>query len=246
MRHIKTRTVNSELKTLRTLFNCGIKWNLVRENPTKGVQMLKTHDAAQPRFLTKEECQVLLAHCDDTLRPIVVTLLNTGMRRGELLHLEWKDVDFERRVILIRKKPFWHPKTTERDIPMNATAYQLLLDLSGQRRKDSTFVFPAEDGTPYHRNRLRVLLIAACKKAGLPDVTKLHSLRHTFASHLVMSGVDLPTVQRLMGHADIETTMIYSHLASSHINAAVEKLNFTETEPSWARDGHRRPLVTAN
>ena len=64
------------------------------------------------------------------------------------------------------------------------------------------------------------------KESGFPDVTKLHSLRHTFASHLVMSGVDLPTVKKLMGHSDIETTMIYSHLADEHVDKAVEKLEF--------------------
>jgi len=245
-RPIKTRTVNSEVKTLRTIFNYGIKWNLVRENPTKGVQMLKTVDAAQPRFLTKEECQLLLDHCDETLRPIVLTFLNTGMRRGELLHLEWSDVDFERRVIRICNKAFWHPKTTERDIPMNETVHRTLLGLHAKRRKDTTFVFPAEDGKPYERNRLRAKLISVAKKCGLKDVTKLHALRHTFASWLVMSGVDLPTVQRLMGHADIATTMIYSHLAPNHLKQAVEKLSFTENEPAWARDGHSSSLVTFN
>ena len=64
------------------------------------------------------------------------------------------------------------------------------------------------------------------KKCSFPDVTKLHTLRHTFASHLVMKGVDLPTVMKLMGHADIQTTMIYSHLADEHVDKAVEKLDF--------------------
>ena len=65
-------------------------------------------------------------------------------------------------------------------------------------------------------------------RCGFPDVTKIHSLRHTFASHLVMKGVDLPTVQKLMGHADIQTTMIYAHLAPDHLVEAVDKLDFVE------------------
>jgi len=69
-------------------------------------------------------------------------------------------------------------------------------------------------------------LIRITKKCGFPDVTKIHSLRHTFASHLVMAGVDLPTVKRLMGHSDIKTTMIYSHLADEHVDRAVERLVF--------------------
>ncbi|MCK5127302.1 MAG: tyrosine-type recombinase/integrase [candidate division Zixibacteria bacterium] len=64
------------------------------------------------------------------------------------------------------------------------------------------------------------------EKAGIKNLTKLHTLRHTFASHLVMKGVDLPTVVKLMGHSDIQTTMIYAHLAPDHLADAVEKLSF--------------------
>ena len=64
------------------------------------------------------------------------------------------------------------------------------------------------------------------KKCGFPDVTKIHSLRHTFASHLVMNGVDLPTVKQLMGHSDIGTTMIYAHLDPDHLVTAIDKLKF--------------------
>ena len=64
------------------------------------------------------------------------------------------------------------------------------------------------------------------KKRCFHDVTKIHTLRHTFASHLVMKGVDLPTVQKLLGHSDIQTTMIYSHLAQDHLNDAINKLDF--------------------
>jgi site-specific recombinase XerD len=67
------------------------------------------------------------------------------------------------------------------------------------------------------RTKLREKLIQIAKKAGIDNLTKLHTLRHTFASHLVMSGVDLPTVKKLMGHSDIQTTMIYTHLAPDHL-----------------------------
>ena len=69
-------------------------------------------------------------------------------------------------------------------------------------------------------------MISLAKNCGFQDVTKIHTLRHTFASHLVMGGVDLPTVKKLLGHADIDTTMIYAHLADEHVDRAVESLSF--------------------
>lgn len=73
-------------------------------------------------------------------------------------------------------------------------------------------------------------LIKIAETAGIENLTKLHSLRHTFASHLVMKGIALPTVQKLMGHSDIKTTMIYAHLAPDHLADAVDKLDFSINE----------------
>ena len=67
----------------------------------------------------------------------------------------------------------------------------------------------------------------AAKAAGIESLTKVHTLRHTFASHLVMKGVDLPTVKKLMGHSDIQTTMVYAHLAPDHLAEAVDRLEFS-------------------
>ena len=147
------------------------------------------------------------------------------MRRGEVINLEWKDIDFERRVIKIQIKENWQPKTGERDIPINARLFKLLGQLHKKRRKGS-LVFYNSIGNKIHRNKLRTKLIQIAKKADISELTKLHTLRHTFASHLVMKGVDLASVQKLMGHADIKTTMIYSHLAPEHLKGAVDKLTF--------------------
>ncbi len=80
------------------------------------------------------------------------------------------------------------------------------------------------------KTKLREKLIQIAKKAGIEDLTRVHTLRHTFASHLVMGGVDFPTVMKLMGHSDIQTTMIYAHLAPDHLADAVNKLPFTSPQ----------------
>ena len=221
----KNKTINMESRTLRTIFNLAKDWGYTKENPTEGVRMLKITNHITPRFLSEDECKKLLDMCNAWEHPIFYTFLSTGMRKGELLNLEWPDIDFDRRKIRIRVKDGWSPKTSEREIPINDGLLKLLEKLKDDNKKSSV-VFHDGSGQQIENNRLRKRLISLTKKCGFPDVTKLHTLRHTFASHLVMKGVDLPTVKKLMGHADIQTTMIYSHLADEHVDKAVEKLDF--------------------
>lgn len=223
----RAQTINFELKVLTNLFNTAINWGYLKDNPTRKVKRLKVNDAKPVRFLTQTECKKLLAACPTDLYPIYFTFLNTGMWRSELEHLEWTDIDFKRRKIKIQGKDFWKPKSSEREIPMNNQLRDLLKTHKEKNQLElkSNFVFPHKDGGRI-KLKLRDKLIQIAAKAGINDLTKLHTLRHTFASHLVMKGVDLPTVMKLMGHSDIQTTMIYAHLAPDHLAGAVNKLNF--------------------
>lgn len=223
----KAHTVNFEVNTMKTMLNLAVKWDYLKANPASEVKRLKTTDSKLPRLLTKEECKRFLDHCPVELEPIFFTFLSTGMRRGELVTLTWDDVDFKRRKLLIRRKQDWNPKSGEREIPMNESVLTLFerLKKENDKGKQSHFVFPGRSGNKLKVD-LRVKLIKIAEDASIPNLTKVHSLRHAFASHLVMNGVDLPTVQKLMGHADIQTTMIYSHLAPDHLTEAVEKLQF--------------------
>ncbi len=225
----KARTINFELDTLRLIFNLAIKWSYLTDNPVKGVTRLKEDDSGTPRFLTKAECKRFLDACPKYLQPIYFTFLNTGMRKAELEYLTWADVDFDRKVIHVRAKESWNPKTGERQIPMNKELVKVLTDLkkSEGEVKSKDYVFEITHYSNSH-NMLRNELIKIAKAAEIENLTKVHTLRHTFASHLVMSGVDLPTVSKLMGHTDIETTMIYAHLAPEHLADAVSKLSFLE------------------
>ena len=209
------------------MFNLAIKWGYLKENPTNKVKPLKVNDSKPVRFLSDKEVSKFLNACSPNLYPIYFTFLNTGMRKAELENLEWDDVDMKRRKIKIRRKEFWQPKTGEREIPISDKLYKLLTELKASNDKSikSNFVFPDISGGII-RTKRRERLSRIAREADIEGLTKLHTLRHTFASQLVMSGVDLPTVMNLMGHSDIQTTMIYAHLAPDHLADAVNKLSF--------------------
>ena len=221
LKFIKPITVNYELRLLKAFFAQAVKNNYIKDNPVNNIERLKV-TSKQPRFFATEELREILAHCRKKDYPVFLTLANTGMRLGELINLEWTDVDFERRAITIKVKDFWEPKNSKpRAIPMTNKLVEVLKEL----KRDSRWVFTTRNGGQLNKNHLRERLVKVCMNIGI-EPANIHTFRHTFASHLIMKGVDLPTVQKLMGHSDIKTTMIYAHLAPEHLKNAVEKLDF--------------------
>jgi integrase len=219
----KSYTVNFDLMTLKSMLHMAVKWRRLETSPAAGIKKLKPEDSKPRRFLTEAECKRLLASSDPYYYPIFFTFLNTGMRRGELVNLEWPDVDFEHGIINIRRKPFWMPKTGEREIPMNDELRLVLRRLP----KRGNFVFTDERGYQLNPDTIRRALAETAEKGDISNLTELHSLRHTFASALNKQGVDLPSIQKLMGHRSIETTMIYTHQTTQQLRDAVARLKMT-------------------
>ncbi|MFH0910845.1 MAG: tyrosine-type recombinase/integrase [Planctomycetota bacterium] len=221
----KSNTINFELRTLRSIFNLAITWQYLTVNPTKGVKFFSAADAQKPRFLSTEEIQRLLENSLGEIHLVFQTFLLTGMRSAELVNLEWPDIDFKNHVIRIRNKEFWQPKRRhERDVPIHATLLPLIEEHKAKNHKRNNFVFCNGNDGQFSENALRRELQRTARGAGIPNLTKIHSLRHTFGSQLVLAGVDLPTVRDLMGHTDIETTMIYVHRTPGHLVDSVNRL----------------------
>ncbi|MDA2920992.1 tyrosine-type recombinase/integrase [Desulfobacterota bacterium AH_259_B03_O07] len=225
--HVKPRTVNIELRCLSHMLNKAVEWGYIGASPFKGIKLF-SYKKKPPRFLTKEESKRLMDYSTPWLKPMVIVMLNTGIREGERARLKFEDVDFKRKIILIHSsKGGGH-----RPIPMNENVRDTLKwlkdnyvtktnKITKRTEAQMEYVFCDEDGSPVLS--IRNALSNACRKAGIKGVSA-HTLRHTFASHLVMSGVDLRTVQRLMGHTSIATTMVYAHLTEDHLARSVEKL----------------------
>lgn len=216
----KPATSNRYLSTLKAMFTKAVEWEMADEEILKKVRKVKLlpMNNRRLRYLSKEECQALINACDKHLKPIVITALNTGMRRGEILSLRWdKNIDLKHGFILLDITK----NGERREIPINDTLRATFKGI--QRRLDIPYVFfDPITGNPYQE--VKRSFPSACRRAGIRDF-RFHDLRHTFASHLVMAGVDITTVSRLLGHKSLTMTLRYSHLAPSHMIKAVNMLD---------------------
>ncbi len=155
----------------------------------------------------------------DNLTPLVMVAMHTGLRFGELADLTWADVDLTRALLTVRTEVAKNWRT--RYVPLNTEAAGALTAWRPVKANPSAHVFPGKEG-----GRLEDIKTAWGKLLRSANVTnfRFHDLRHTFASRLVMAGVDLNTVRELLGHTDIKMTLRYAHLAPEHKAAAVAKL----------------------
>lgn len=225
---VQPATVNRELACLKHMYTKALEWGYARINPTKGIKLLK-EPPGRLRYLEPKEAELLISKCSLHLRPIVVMALNTGMRRNEILRLKWENVNIEyRKIQIINSK-----NNQLRVIPINNRLYQELNELYKQRH--GVYVFEGSNGMPY--KDIKTAFHSALRRAEIENF-HFHDLRHTFGSQLVMSGVDLRTVQQLLGHKDIKMTIRYSHLSPVHVQEAVNKLDST-----WTPYRHRSKNV---
>jgi len=215
------------------MFTKAVEWDMVEEETLKRVRKVKMlkENNQRLRYLSKDESQVLVNACDTHLKPIVVTALNSGMRKGEILTLKWHNIDLKHGFVLLDRTK----NGERREIPINGTLKESLESLySGTkerpRRVDIPYVFYDPKSEKPYQNVKRSFN-SACRRAGIKDF-RFHDLRHTFASQLVMAGADLTTVRELLGHKTLTMTLRYAHLAPSHKAKAVSLLDSQPAENS--------------
>ncbi len=228
-------TMTYAFNRLKAAFNRAKEWDFIDAHNLDSVRLPKV-DNTVVRYLKADEEQALLAQLkardqelrenkvhDRTIRqgrfidyfePLVLIAMNTGMRRGEMFTLKWENISFENRYLTITAENAKSKKT--RTIPLNDTAYHVLLDWR-QQTPDSDYVF-TQRGHPirYIQTPWEKVLTGA----GITNF-RFHDLRHHFASKLVMAGADLNIVRELLGHSDMKMTLRYAHLAPEHKAAAV-------------------------
>jgi integrase len=240
VKKLHPKTVNNQLTCLRRALVIANEWGLLPHVPV--IHWMKA-PAAEFDFLTTEESDRLLAAASQKApmgRPVaightqgfvmVAVALKAGLRRGELLALRWEDVDFGAQKINVRLNDSRGHLVTpkggrSREVPLSPI---LAAILQGHRHLRGAFVFCDHEGGRLTRDAIKHVVPGACARAGLRAV-QWHVLRHSFASQLVMAGVPLKVVQELLGHATIEMTMRYAHLAPSMHVDAVKRLDDAST-----------------
>lgn len=211
-------TCNRYLALLKRMFNIAIEEGYAEENPVKKIKFYSEGDTLKERVLTEEEEERLMEASSNHLKSILTVALNTGMRRGEILNLQWRQIDIRVRRVRVEKTK----SGKVRHIPMNDILFEELLKLRDRNTQGLYVFFNPETGKPYVD--MKKGFKAACRRAEIQGL-RFHDLRHTFASRLVQNGVDIETVRDLLGHHSISVTQRYVHSNDEMKRKAVELLN---------------------
>jgi integrase len=202
------------------------EWGWEIPNPAQGRRL--PEPKGRTRWLTRGEAAALIQAAESEpqaphLADFIRLALHTGMRRGELLGLEWRRVDLEESGLILLEGQ--HTKAGKRrSIPLNREARAALSQRAQFRAKhcpSSPWVFCRSSGARIQS--IKRSFASACRKARIEDF-HIHDLRHTCAAWLVTAGVPLPEVRDLLGHSTVQMTERYAHLAPENVRAAVARL----------------------
>lgn len=225
------KTFNSVIITLRRFFRLAVERGYILKNPVEGFRHKKVPQSL-PRFLTDEEYLKLenLA-ADEGIFPMVVMARYTGLRLSELLHLEWQDFDWGRKLVRVLNKPQYGHTVKNyqtRVVPVSEELRDKLLSYMSPEG----LCFPSPEGTPYNHEGPRRAIRKIIEKSGLREGRRMgwHEFRHTFASRLAQEGISLYKICKWLGHADFKTTQIYAHFAPVY-DQDIEKLTILEPVP---------------
>jgi len=233
---LKPASVNREYSLLKSMFNRAIEWGIFDgKNPTNSLKKLQENNE-RCRWLTEDEQETLLSHCQGLTYVVVLTALKTGMRWGEIIRLKWKQennsnyVDFDNDVIYIHGALSKTNKS--RYIPLSPLLKETLLSLPRYVGVSHIFWRPEQSR---ELRSIRSPFAKALEMAEIKDF-KFHDLRHTFASQLVRNKVDLYVVQKLLGHASPKMTQRYAHLKKDQLWEAIQSIDRRENRVTEQSD----------
>jgi integrase len=219
-------TINNELAVLKHMLRLAKKWGYLDTVPD--IEMPK-EPKGRDRYLSEDEVVRLLDACDRSDNPrlgaLVRIAINTGMRRGELLGLEWERVNLSTSTITLYDTKGGDPRA----VPINGAVYAVLIALEPEPARRTGPVFRTQHGGQW--KHAKTAFTTALRRASIQGV-RFHDLRHTAASHMVMRGRSLKEVQEVLGHKNFAMTLRYAHLSAASKLAAVEALDGLTPAPT--------------
>ena len=220
-RKLAVGTVVTQVAGLRFFFRRTLK----RRFPPDSIPYPKYTKRRMPKVLSPEEVARLIEAAGNLQARVMLMLLySTGIRRHELIRLRVEDIDSQRMMLHIRKGKGGN----DRDVPLCPKLLETLREY-WRWKKPKTWLFPSGIGARRDAQHMTDKAVwyacsEAARHAGLKQHVAPHMLRHSFATHLLENGADLPTIQVLLGHADLEATSIYLHLSRRHLETTVNPL----------------------
>lgn len=226
-------TVGRIYRYLRACIRQAVAWEVINENPCKGI-ILPRVPKEELVFLDHQEIRRLLETAKEPEKALFAILALAGLRLGEALALQWKDIDFDMRAIYVTKSfSYWggiqEPKTeaSRRAVPLLPALADILLDHHDfmTNPEPDDFLFQTRGLRPLDPANARKRFEETLKRAGLKRVT-LHSLRHSYASIMLASGASIKALQHALGHSQVTMTLgTYGHLLEEKMDEAVARMD---------------------
>jgi len=212
-------------RTLKAAFNKAVVWNYIEVNPFNKIKSPKVPQSF-PVFISESELIEILNNTEmQIMKDIFTTAFYTGMRLGEILNMKWSWIDFSQNIITIKNSDEFKSKSKrERIIPIHQKVKIIFQALYQLGKVQNSFVFSRNENLKLNEDLVSKQFKKAVRAAKLNDKIHFHSLRHSFASALVQRGISLYAVKELLGHGNIKTTQIYSHLQNDNLMEAVYRL----------------------
>jgi tyrosine recombinase XerC len=222
-RNLKPRSLARKLSSLRSFFKFLQREKVIQTNPAKLLVTPKL-DKPLPHFMSEEETLQLIESPKTGKinsprdKAIFEILYSTGIRVSELVGLNVDDVDFIGNIIKVMGKG-----KKERMVPIGDQALQALKNYLDNRKIDNTFVFANKGGTRLSDRSVRNIINKYILEQAMAQHVTPHMFRHSFATHLLNHGADLRSVQELLGHVNLSTTQIYTHLTTDKLKKVYDQ-----------------------
>lgn len=217
------RSAHLYYRTLKAALNKAVEWNYLSINPFTKVKFPKISKSF-PVFISEDELLIILVNAKyEHLKDIITVAFYTGLRLGELVNMRWNWIDFLQNQITVKCSDDFQTKSKkERIVPMSGKVRSILFKrFNFHLHNLDEVVFYSRQGKMLYQESISKQFKKIIRKSNLSDKIHFHTLRHSFASLLVQKGVSLYVVKELLGHEDLATTQIYSHLKKENLIDAV-------------------------